>query len=159
VMLANSGCLAYCSGQSFHDNLVAHESEVDESVRMEGFRPHVCWNHLTDRDNWPAVLQSTWVRPEDLHHYEELFPVVKLATRMHARPELVIAAYVKRRYEGNLLDLCEPGYGPAFAPYIVDNARFPEDWFARTSTCHRQCHRCSYCAEVLESVLRHVETF
>jgi hypothetical protein len=84
---------------------------------------------------------------------------VKLATRMHARPELVIAAYVKRRYEGNLLDLCEPGYGPAFAPYIVDNARFPEDWFARTSTCHRQCHRCSYCAEVLESVLRHVETF
>lgn len=158
VMLANSGCLAFCSGQSFHDNLVAHEAEVDESVRMEGFRPHMCWNYLSDRTHWPVVLQSTWVRPEDLAHYDELFPVVKLATRMHARPEAVIAAYVAGRYQGNLLDLFEPGYGPAFAPYIVDNTRFPDDWFAQTSTCDRQCHRCGYCADVLETVLRNVET-
>jgi collagenase-like PrtC family protease len=158
VMLANSGCLAFCSGQTFHDNLVAHEAEVDEFVHMEGFRPHVCWNYLTDRAQWPAVLQSTWVRPEDLHQYDDLFPVVKLATRMHARPEAVIEAYVNRRYRGNLLDLFEPGYGPAFAPYLVDNERFPAEWFARTSTCDRQCHRCGYCAGVLEQVLRSVET-
>jgi collagenase-like PrtC family protease len=153
VMLANSGCLAFCSGQTFHDNLVAHETEVDESLRVEGFAPHVCWNYLKDRAHWPVILQSTWIRPEDLHHYEGLFEVVKLATRMHARPELVIEAYVNRRYRGNLLDLFEPGFGPVLAPYALDNEAFPADWFAMTSTCDRQCHRCGYCATVLEQVL------
>ena len=27
-LLANSGCMSYCPGQTFHDNLVAHEDEV-----------------------------------------------------------------------------------------------------------------------------------
>lgn len=156
-LLANSGCLANCSGQSFHDNLVAHEAQVDESLKMEGFRPHTCWNFLADPRHWPAVLQSTWIRPEDLHHYEEFFPLVKLATRMHACPEAVISAYARRQWRGNLLDLFEPGFGPAFAPNVVDNRAFPEDWFERTSACDRQCHKCGYCASVLETVLTRVE--
>lgn len=156
-LLANSGCLAHCSGQSFHDNLVAHEAQIDEAIKIEGFRPHTCWNYLADPDHWPAVLQSTWLRPEDLHHYEELFPLVKLATRMHACPEAVLSAYTRRQWRGNLLDLFEPGYGPAFAPYLVDNEAFPEDWFTQTSTCDRQCHKCGYCAEVLGKVLRRGE--
>lgn len=156
-LLANSGCLAFCSGQTFHDNLVAHEAQIDEAIKLDGFRPHTCWNYLADPAHRPAVLQSTWIRPEDLDQYADLFPLVKLATRMHACPEAVVGAYVRRRWGGNLLDLFEPGYGPAFAPYVVDNTAFPADWFARTSTCDRECHRCGYCADVLEQVLRRVE--
>jgi collagenase-like PrtC family protease len=157
-LLANSGCMAWCSGQSFHDNLVSHELEIDETVNMPDFSPHACWNYLRDREHWVAVLQNTWIRPEDLHHYEGLFPVMKLATRMHARPRAVIRAYAQRHFRGNLLDLMEPGFGPALAPYILDNERFPEDWFARTSTCDRRCDRCGYCGEVLERVLVKMET-
>lgn len=157
LILVNSGCLAFCSGQTFHDNLVAHEKEIDESLRMEGFRPHVCWNYLADPAHWPAILQSTWIRPEDLCHYAPFFPVVKLATRMHARPELVLEAYTKGHYAGNLLDLFEPGHGPALAPYVIDNTRFPADWIVRTSQCEHQCHQCSYCAEVLQRVLVRAE--
>jgi collagenase-like PrtC family protease len=153
-MLANSGCLRCCPAQSFHDNMVAHDAEIDETIRLEGWAPHLCWTLYKDRANWPAVLQSTWVRPEDLHHYEDLFAVVKLATRMHANPRLVLHAYSRGRYPGNLLDLTEPGFGPAFAPSVIDNSRFPADWFARTSTCDRRCDRCGYCAGVLETVLR-----
>lgn len=152
-MLANSGCLRNCSGQTFHDNLVAHETEVSQADNLSGFMPYVCWNLLGDRANWPVVLQGTWVRPEDLHHYDALFPVVKLATRLHERPQVVIGAYVRRRWAGNLLDLLEPGYSPAFGTWVIDNARFPADWFERTSTCHRRCHRCGYCAEVLAKTL------
>ncbi len=152
-LLANSGCLRFCSGQSFHDNLVAHESEIDETLKIEGYAPHVCWNHLRDASHRAVVLQATWVRPEDLHHYDALFPIVKLATRMHARPRAVLQAYSRRRYRGNLLDLFEPGFAPAFAPDIIDNDRFPADWFERTSQCDRRCHRCGYCAEVLATVL------
>lgn len=152
-MLANSGCLGFCSGQTFHDNLVAHEKQVDESLRMEGFRPHVCWNYLSEPKNWPVVLQSSWIRPEDLHHYEDLVPLMKLATRMHARPDMIINAYVDRRYRGNLLDLFEPGYAPAFAPNVIDNDKFPSDWYEITSQCDGRCHKCGYCADVLQRTL------
>lgn len=153
VMLANSGCLYLCSGQIFHDNLVAHEAELDETRNVEGWVPHTCWRYLADPNNWVGILQNTWVRPEDLHHYEDLFEVVKLATRMHARPRLVIDAYVNRSFRGNLLDLMEPGFGPALAPYIIANERFQENWFERTSSCDHRCHACDYCSRVLEQVL------
>ncbi|MGD2173779.1 MAG: hypothetical protein PVJ27_00105 [Candidatus Brocadiaceae bacterium] len=152
-LLVNSGCLAFCSGQTFHDNLVAHEQEVDETRNVPDWTPHVCWNYLEDPVHWPAILQASWVRPEDLHHYEEMFGQVKLATRMHARPRMVVHAYAGGRHRGNLLDLLEPGFSPAVAPHIVDNERFPEDWFERTSSCRRRCEECDYCGEVLRKVL------
>ncbi len=152
-LLANSGCLAYCPGQTFHDNMVAHEAEIDETANLPGWTPHVCWHLYRDRANWPAVLQGSWVRPEDLHHYEGLFQTVKLATRMHARPRAVLAAYAGRRWRGNLLELLEPGFAPALAPFILENDRFPDDWFEQTSACERRCRRCSYCREVLAQVL------
>jgi len=156
-MLANSGCLRFCSGQTFHDNLVAHEDEVDETVNIPGWTPHVCWAYLREPDNWPVILQSTWIRPEDLHHYDGLFDTVKLATRMSSRPRLIIQSYANRRFRGNLLDLFEPGFSPALAPSLIDNDKFPLDWFGRTSTCDRKCHRCTYCRDVLEQVITRID--
>ncbi len=153
TMLANSGCLRRCPGQIFHDNMVAHEAEIDETENIPGWTPYVCWSNLKKRENWPILLQATWVRPEDLHHYADRFEVVKLATRQHARPRLVLHAYSEGEYAGNLLDLFEPGFGPALAPFIVDNSRFPDDWFERTTTCGCRCTECDYCAEVLEQTL------
>ena len=153
-LLANSGCLNYCPGQTFHDNLVAHEQEISEMQNIEGWVPHVCWNYLRDRAHWVAVMRNSWIRPEDMHHYDQLFPVVKLATRMHAQPRLVLQAYTTRHHYGNLLDLLEPSFSPAFAPYYVDNARFAADWFTRTSTCDQRCDSCTYCADMLDQVLR-----
>ena len=126
---------------------------MDETANIKEWTPHVCWNLYKERENWPAILRASWVRPEDLHHYEGLIPIVKLATRMHANPRLVLHAYTGRRYRGNLLDLFEPGFGPIFAPHVIDNTRFPDDWFERTSQCDVLCHNCDYCREVLEQVL------
>ncbi len=152
-MLANSGCLRFCPGQTFHDNMVAHECDVDETVNIPDWTPHVCWNLYRNREKWSEILRATWIRPEDLCHYEGVVPIVKLATRMHSNPRLVIHAYAERRYHGNLLDLFEPGFGPAFAPHVVDNTRFPSDWFEHTSTCGGVCESCSYCPDVLDTVL------
>ncbi len=152
-MLVNSGCLRFCSGQTFHDNLVAHETEVDETRNLAGFSPMVCRRLLRDRTNWPEVLRATWTRPEDLRHYEGLFDVFKLATRMHERPQAVIRAYAAARFAGNLLDLFEPGYSPAFAPWVLDNTRFPDGWFEHVTRHARQAHDDPYYARVLEQVL------
>jgi collagenase-like PrtC family protease len=159
IMLANSGCFAFCSGQTFHDNLVSHESGVCKMSNMEDFMPYVCWNMLKSRDNWPMLLQNTWVRPEDLHNYEGLFDTVKLATRMHERPELVIGAYARGYHVGNTLDLFEPGQGRAIRPYIIDNTAFPKDWFEKTTGCDKSCHKCNYCKSVLEKVLLNIEEY
>ena len=152
-LLANSGCLNFCAVQTFHDNLVSHEQEVSgrRSVRTDS--PAHCWSYYRDPAHWVSFLQNSWIRPEDLHHYADLVPAVKLATRMHARPRLVIEAYARGQFRGNLPDLFEPGHGPLFAPHLIDNTRFPADWFARTTHCDKRCHRCDYCAEVLEDVL------
>ncbi len=41
-LLANSGCLDHCPGQIFHDNMVAHEQEIDETANMKGLTPYIC---------------------------------------------------------------------------------------------------------------------
>ena len=157
VMLANSGCFAHCSGQTFHDNLVAHESEICEVKNLEDFTPYVCWRALKRRENWHMLLENTWVRPEDICHYEGLIDTVKLATRMHTLPGMVIDAYVRGRFFGNTLDLFEPGFGRAIAPYIINHQKFPEDWFTKTTSCDKICHRCGYCRSVLDQVLLNTE--
>ena len=152
-LLANSGCLNFCAVQTFHDNLVAHETEVSQTINIAERSPALCWAYLRNRENWVSFLQNSWVRPEDVSHYEPYFSVMKLATRMHGNPRRVIEAYARGRFDGNLPDLLEPGHGPVFAPFVVDNARFPPDWFERTTTCDKRCHQCSYCSSVLQQVL------
>ncbi len=151
-VLANSGCLRFCALQTFHDNMVAHEAEIAAAANVPG-EYLACRRFLADPRNWPAVLQATWIRPEDLGRYEELFDGAKLATRMHSRPAQVIAAYATGRFRGNLLDLLEPGHGEAFSGYAIDASRLPEDFFERVTSCGGRCWQCRWCAEVLVQAL------
>lgn len=152
-LLANSGCMNFCSGQTFHDNLVAHEKEINEMVNINRENPSLCWDYYRNKDNWVSFLQNSWIRPEDIKNYQNYFSIIKLATRMHANPRKVIQAYTEEKFSGNLLDLLEPGYGPLLSPYVIDNSRFPKDWFEISTTCSRKCHDCNYCLKVLDKVL------
>lgn len=156
-MLANSGCLNFCTGHAFHDNLVAHEKEIFGMRNVQDFEPLTCVRHLSQTQNRHAFLQGSWVRPEDIHNYEGLVSGVKLATRSHARPALVVSSYVRGKFWGNLLDLCEPGFGSLFAPYIIDNMRMPKDFFDHVTRCDKQCHTCDYCRRALEGALVKME--
>ena len=152
TILANSGCMRDCSGQTFHDNMVAHEAEISKQKNIR-FLPYMCYTYLKDPRHYVSVLQNTWVRPEDIHRYEGLADTVKLATRSHQLPGMVIGAYARGRYAGNLLDLFEPSYSPAFAPFVVDSSKIPADFWEHTTQCNKQCHQCSYCEKVMNSAL------
>ncbi|MEI6425425.1 MAG: hypothetical protein WCP55_24655 [Lentisphaerota bacterium] len=156
-MLANSGCLRCCPGQTFHDNMVAHDAGIDEMKNVSGWTPHVCWNLYKDPANYVEFLKASWIRPEDIHHYEDVIKVMKLATRQHSHPRVVIGAYVNRSYNGNLLDLCEPSFSSIFAPYIIDNSRFPDDWFGTAAACAVNCRHCDKCEKVFQKVLRRMD--
>lgn len=152
-ILANSGCLNFCPGQVFHDNIIAHDAEIKEMRNIDNWNPFLCWNYYKEKKNWVSFLQNSWIRPEDIGFYRDLFPVMKLATRTHANPRKVIQAYCRRSFKGNLLDLLEPGYGPVFLGYAIDNTRFPKDWFEKVVACGKQCYRCGYCLKVLKKIL------
>lgn len=149
TILANSGCMRDCSGQIFHDNMVAHEAEVSKQKNIQ-FLPYMCYTYLKDPKNYVAVLQNTWIRPEDIHNYEGLADTVKLATRAHQLPGMVIGAYVRGKYAGNLLDLFEPSFSPAFAPFVLDSSKIPADFWEHTTACNKDCEKCNYCKSVLK---------
>jgi collagenase-like PrtC family protease len=154
-LLANSGCLNFCSAQIFHDNLVAHLKGINEIKNWEKYNPILCWKHYAKQFNWRSILEdSSWIRPEDIKNYENQVSLMKLATRTHENPRQVIHAYATGKFTGNLLDLTEPGHGISFRGYILDNTLFPENWFEMSTACKKECRSCNYCEQVLQKTLR-----
>ena len=153
ILLANSGCLYECSAQGFHDNMVAHETEIGKTDNVSGFNPVNCRRLMNNPANWKYILQATWIRPEDLHHYTEFFPVVKLATRMHQNPWLILQAYTSGFHPGAITDLLEPSFSGEIGSKMIANQLFPKDWFEKTTSCQRNCGTCQYCNDVLGRIL------
>lgn len=154
-LLANSGCLRNCPWQTYHDNLIAHSAKAMRRMAAPGFNPHLCWTLYENPENLPEILKATWIRPEDLAIYEPYVDFVKLATRQHSRPRLVVDAYVSRSFYGNVADLLEPGYTPALNKHGImglDNSAFPSDWAAMVGHCDRECSGCGYCEKVFDLI-------
>lgn len=118
-MLANSGCLNHCSAHNFHDNLVAHESEISKMDNAYNFGG-ICHEYLRDPSHHKSLIEDTnFIRPEDIHKYEPYFEAVKLATRVHKTPESVLKSYIRGSYSGDILRILEPAH--SIYPYVVEN--------------------------------------
>ena len=119
--LANSGCLNNCSVHTFHDNLVAHEAEIaemDNGFAFEG----ICGRYLSNSKNHKAFLDNTsYIRPEDIEYYENVFSGLKLATRVSFNPKKILTAYINRKHSGSVLDLLEPNHTGLIYPYLLEN--------------------------------------
>lgn len=158
TILANSGCINFCPVQMFHDNVIAHESEIFTKNNITEEIPGNCWSYYKKRENWKnLVINHSWIRPEDIVFYEKYVSTIKLATRINPEPEKIIRAYSSRRYEGNLLDILEPTHSKLLFPFIVDNSRFPENWFEKVVQCNKRCKECGLCFEVFEKVLVRID--
>lgn len=118
-LLANSGCLNHCSAHMFHDNLVAHESEIAKMDNAYEFRG-ICKEYLSKEEHYHSLIEDTsFIRPEDISRYEPYFDGIKLATRVHKNPSMVVRSYCRRKYSGNILELLEPAHH--IYPYVIEN--------------------------------------
>ena len=153
-LLANSGCLRNCAVQIFHDNLVAHLSELRcDECRMDQ-DPVFCRRFYAGKAHKMEYLtHSTLIRPEDVHHYENIVPMLKLATRTHHNPRLVLEAYTSGKFTGNLFDLTEPGHGIFYRGKVLDNARITNEYWQVKSQCRENCSECGFCRKVMEHSL------
>lgn len=158
-LLANSGCLNYCSARSFHDNLVSHEAELmkmDNAFAFDG----MCRQFLSDAEKRRRILQlSNWIRPEDLCRYEGIVDGAKLATRVSENPEMIVHAYANGRFPGNLLSLTEPDFSAMYRPLVLSNSRMPGDFFEKTSGCDRKCEGCGYCVRAFEQAAEDISQY
>ena len=118
-LLANSGCLNYCSAHNFHDNLVAHEAEIAQMDNAYEFHG-LCKAYLKEESHYRALIDNTnFIRPEDMHLYEPYFEAAKLVTRIHKNPSMVLNSYMRGKYSGNILELLEPAHN--IYPYVIEN--------------------------------------
>lgn len=109
-LLANSGCLNFCSSHVFHDNLVAHEAGLAKADNGYVYRG-TCWKWLANPENrkrWEAC--TNWIAPEDVSHYEGLCTAMKLATRISANPARTLLSYATGSHLGDIKDLLEPNH-------------------------------------------------
>ncbi len=121
--LANSGCLNNCSAHTFHDNLVSHESEISQMDNGYSFKG-ICHSFLSKEENIKKIVDYTgFIRPEDIYLYEELFPAMKLATRVNQDPVKILRAYIDdKKFIGSTLSLLEPNHTGTIAPYLLENS-------------------------------------
>ena len=157
-LLANSGCLNFCSARTFHDNLVAHQHEVAEMDNAFEFHGE-CTAFLKKGDHAQDLLSKTnFIRPEDAARYEGLCDGMKLATRTNFHPLAVASAYLSGKWRGNLLDLTEPAHSGLFLPQILSNVKIPADYAEKRMSCRRNCAQCTYCRTVQEQAMVTLET-
>lgn len=107
-LIANTPCLFSCSTYQLHANANAHASQAGHPSR--GLVIDYCrlsCAHL-QIENPTDFIRGTWIRPEDIHYYEDAgIDYLKLVDRnMPTRwISIIVEAYTKRSYAGNLLDL------------------------------------------------------
>lgn len=148
--LANSGCLNFCSARTFHDNLVAHETELMKKDNGLIFKS-ACSEFLKKGENKRRFFEVTnFIRPEDVSLYEEYFNCLKLATRVSKIPERTVDAYINGSYRGLITDLLEPDNAFSMYPYVLENRLIPSDFGLVTGNCNKNCKNCGYCQKAFD---------
>lgn len=112
-LLINNSCLMGCALSPSHMNALAHTAQASHANK--GFFIDWAFMKCTQMKLQEPVnyIRSEWIRPEDLHIYEELgYDRFKLVERDIPTAIMLkrVKAYADRRYDGNLLDLIQP-YG------------------------------------------------
>lgn len=110
-LLVNNNCLMGCALSPSHMNTIAHSAQ--SCHENKGFFIDWCYLQCTEMKLRDPVnyIRSEWIRPEDLHVYENLgYDRFKIVERDIPTEMLVmrVKAYAERRFDGNLLDLIQP---------------------------------------------------
>jgi hypothetical protein len=104
-LIVNHACLLNCPLQAYHQNGFAHGSDNGNTLFIDYCLLRCSRLRLTDPSQF---IKSTWIRPEDLHYYEEMgYTTFKLLERGIPSAELLrrVKAYSERRFDGNLAEL------------------------------------------------------
>ncbi|MFP7754125.1 hypothetical protein ACLG6S_05605 [Thermodesulfobacteriota bacterium B35] len=150
-LLANEGCLYHCPYKLSHDAYISLANLQGRDRTFTLNQELGCLRILGERPH--RILQSPFIRPEDLELYLCHVDTIKLCGRTLGASFLVrlLTAYIRRRYDGNLLDLLDAVHWLADRIHI-DNSALSFDFASMLSGCDNRCGRCGFCLELFESI-------
>ncbi len=175
IVLANNLCLYQCPYEYYHHDGLGHASQSYNPVH--GCYVDYCTIRCTlDRlSDMSENIKCRWIRPEDLHLYEDIgIGMFKISGRAMPTERILraAAAYSSRHYEGNLHDILNAlapkigfvnagptgatGHTPAPPPelYIDNQALDGFIDFFRKQNCLSECYRCDYCRKTADRLIR-----
>ncbi len=153
-LLANEGCLPDCPYKPAHDaHLALGNMQLTGECTYRLNADLGCLQFF--RKHPDRILQSPFIRPEDVDQYAPLISFIKLGGRTLGTAFLqnAIQAYVERKYDGNLLRLMDTLEALADSIHLAAD-RLPEDFHARMTACKDNCSDCGYCRRLSRKVIR-----
>ncbi|AWR98352.1 U32 family peptidase [Acidianus sulfidivorans JP7] len=175
-VLTNNSCLWGCPYRRSHD-IVSSELSMIDGPKGVWFEYPILFCATDVRNDIANIIRMRWIRPEDLHHYEEIgIDRFKIAGRNKKTDWIVkvVKAYSERKYDGNLLDIVSYPQGRAvpkvlellgekdneyeiLTKVVVNNSEFPPNWlgYFKYNKCEiRSCEDCKYCDMIAEKVIK-----
>jgi len=175
TVLLNNLCLYQCPYEYYHHDGMGHASQSYNPAN--GYYVDYCVLRCTlDRlRDVSQVIKCRWVRPEDIHVYEEIgIDVFKISGRSMPSERILHAAtaYSSRHYEGNLYDILNvitPKAGFISSPlpgvqssvigsvpkfYIGNQALEGFMDFFKKQNCTSGCSQCNYCQRMADKAIR-----
>ncbi|OLN28834.1 putative protease related to collagenase [Desulfovibrio sp. DV] len=151
-VMANEGCLYACPYKTAHDAHIALSRLAACRVGPDINRDLGCLRRFAEDPG--RMLASPFIRPEDVGRLEGVVDFVKVCGRSRTARDLrtIVSAYLAGRYDGNLLWLLDT-LEILSDRFTCDNAALPEDFFARTADCSRQCRVCGYCRTLADRLV------
>ena len=153
VLLVNEGCLLNCPFRLFHYNLLSH---ADEQIERDYYHANCRFLRIKN----PAhLIRSPVIRPEDLHYYQHISSIFKIASRkMRYRHRVVdiLQAYINGKYRGNLLDLLNCENSDDISTFFIDNTKLDgileSVW--RDRDHGNDCSTCQFCDRLASKVVQ-----
>lgn len=150
-LVGNEGCLPYCPYRASHDAYIALDNMEGKSCSHEINNALGC-RQLLRRQPY-RILQSPFIRPEDVDSYLYDVDIIKISGRNLSSAALrqIITAYIARSWKGNLLDLLDSSRWLASELHI-DNSALSFDFANMLSVCNNRCETCRFCMELFNSI-------
>ncbi|MFX0099054.1 MAG: U32 family peptidase [Candidatus Hodarchaeota archaeon] len=166
-LLLTDGCLYQCPFRYYHYNILGHASQKHNQFKGQYHDFCIVNCSIIKFSDAAEVLKARWIRPEDLHMYEEIgIDHFKIAGRRMPTAWILrsVDAFTNRKYEGNLVDIIQ-GFSMSIgiendpnagmqdsisdenkARLYIDNTKldgFLE--FFKKQNCIAMCGDCDYC--------------
>jgi collagenase-like PrtC family protease len=175
TVLLNNLCLYHCPYEYYHHDTLGHASQSYNP--LNGHYEDYCVLRCTlDRlCDISQTIKCRWVRPEDIHLYEEIgIDMFKTSGRSMPTERILNAAtaYSSRHYQGNLYDILNVitpkiGFGNSDLPGVqshvigppprlyIDNQALEGflDFFSKQN-CLPGCAHCDYCQRMANKVIQ-----
>jgi collagenase-like PrtC family protease len=175
TVLMNNLCLYQCPYEYYHHDGLGHASQSYNP--LTGYYVDYCVLRCTlDRlCDISQIIKCRWVRPEDIHIYEEIgIDMFKISGRSMPTEQILhtATAYSSRHYQGDLYDILNVitpkiGFGNSALSGVQNNVIMPPpkfridnqalegfmDFFGKQN-CLSGCNQCNYCQRIASKVIQ-----